>query len=378
MFSIGITVKKELRSILRDKRTLITLLAFPLFIPLIIFLYSYMYESTNDSVRYSIGINYEPNMMEISILDEVNLDYVVVNELEELEELYSKKDIIGYIYYTDDKYYMYVNSNSEDGMYASNYMISYLEGYNNYLAELYLIGEDIDVDLVYDNINYEVIELEGENFLLQMMFVISFTYIIMAIVMATTNMATAATAVEKENGTLETLLTFPVKVKDLIIGKYLAIVIMGIIASIIGLVLALSSLGIAVNTQELFSNISLDISIISIVLSIIVVVLASLFIGGISLVVTSFAKSYKEAQSMCSMLNIVTVIPMFISLLGMNISYWYYLIPIVNYTQILLDIFSGNVDIISILMVVISSIVYVILVIFYILKQYKYEKIFFS
>ena len=39
MFSIGITVKKELRSILRDKRTLITLLAFPLFIPLIIFLY---------------------------------------------------------------------------------------------------------------------------------------------------------------------------------------------------------------------------------------------------------------------------------------------------------------------------------------------------
>ena len=81
---------------------------------------------------------------------------------------------------------------------------------------------------------------------------------------------------------------------------------------------------------------------------------------------------------MCSMLNIVTVIPMFISFFGMNISYWYYLIPIVNYTQILLDIFSGNVDIISILMVVISSIVYVILVIFYILKQYKYEKILFS
>ena len=211
-----------------------------------------------------------------------------------------------------------------------------------------------------------------------MMFVISFTYIIMAIVMATTNMATTATAVEKENGTLETLLTFPVRVKDLIIGKYLAIVIMGIIASIIGLVLALSSLGIAVNTQELFSNISLNISIISIVLSIIVVVLASLFIGGISLVVTSFAKSYKEAQSMCSMLNIVTVIPMFISFFGMKISYWYYLIPVVNYTQILLDIFSGSIDIISILMVVISSIVYVILVIFYILKQYKYEKILFS
>ena len=81
---------------------------------------------------------------------------------------------------------------------------------------------------------------------------------------------------------------------------------------------------------------------------------------------------------MCSTLNMLTVIPMFITILGMEINRWYYLIPILNYTQILMDIFSGNIDIIAILMIIISSLIYVVIVIAYILKQYKYEKVLFS
>ena len=81
---------------------------------------------------------------------------------------------------------------------------------------------------------------------------------------------------------------------------------------------------------------------------------------------------------MCSTLNMLTVIPMFISILGMEISKWYYLVPILNYTQVLMDIFSGGIDIVKILMVIISSIIYVVIVIAYILGQYKSEKVLFS
>ena len=380
MNSIVITIKKELRSILRDRKTLITLLAFPILIPVMIFLYAYMYEDAEDTTKYKIGINYEPNTTEISLMSEANLEYQVYEDKNTLIDAYDNKEIFGYIDYdkNNEKYYLYVNEDSEEGMYVSSYVSSYLEGYNDYLAKLYLIGEDIDVDKAYGNIKYEIVDLEGENFILVMMFTVAFTYIIMSIVMATSNMATTATAVEKENGTMETILTFPVSVKNLIVGKYLAVVIMGITSSLVGLVLTIGSLGIASNSFSVFESINFNVDLVSVLVSLLIVVLASFFIGGLSLAVTSFAKSYKEAQSMCSTLNMLTVIPMFITILGMEINRWYYLIPILNYTQILMDIFSGGINIIPILMVIISSVIYVVLVIAYILGQYKSEKVLFS
>lgn len=379
MYSIWITIKKELRSILRDKKTLMTLLAFPLLIPVMIFLYAYIYESTDDTTKYLIGVNYQPNTTEMTLMEEVYLEAKVYEDKEALEEAYKNGEIVGYIDYQEEnkKYYLYTNEDSEEGMYVSGYVTSYLEGYKEHLAKLYLIGEDIDVDKAYDNLEYEVIDLDGENFILLMMFTVSFTYIVMAIVMATTNMATTATAVEKENGTLETILTFPIKVKDLVIGKYLATVIMGVVSSFVGLILTLGSLEIATNSFSVFKDISFTFHIGSILVAILIVILASFFIAGLSIAVTSFAKSYKEAQSMCSVLNMLTVIPMFISILGMEIQKWYYLVPILNYTQVLMDIFSDNFDIISILMVVLSSLVYVVIVITYILGQYRTEKVLF-
>lgn len=379
MSSIWITIKKELRSILRDKKTLMTLLAFPLLIPVMIFLYAYMYESADDTTKYLIGINYEPNTTEITLMEEVNLEYEVYDDKESLEEAYNAGKISGYINYQEEenKYYLYTNEDSEEGMYVSSYAVSYLEGYNQYLAKLYLIGEDIDVDKAYANLEYEVIDLDGENFILIMMFTVSFTYIVMSIVMATTNMATSATAVEKENGTLETILTFPIRVKELVIGKYLATVIMGILAAFIGLVLTLGSLVIATNSFTVFKDIVFNFNVGSVLVAILVVVLASFFIAGLSMAVTSFAKTYKEAQSMSSVLNMLTIIPMFISILGVEIQKWYYLVPILNYTQVLMDIFSGKFDVFAILMVILSSVVYVVVVITYILRQYRTEKVLF-
>lgn len=379
MSNIWITIKKELRSILRDKKTLMTLLAFPLLIPVLIFMYAYIFESTDDETKYLIGVNYTPNMTEITLMDEAYLEAKVYEDKKALEKAYRKGEIVGYIDYkeNEDKYYLYMNEDSEEGMYVSGYAISYLEGYNDYLAKLYLIGEDVDVEQAYDNLEYEVVDLDGENFILLMMFTVSFTYIIMAIVMATTNMAITATAVEKENGTLETILTFPVRVRDLVVGKYLATVIMGILSSLIGFVLTIGSLEIATSSFSAFKDISFTFHLGSILVAILVVLLASFFIAGLSIAVTSFAKTYKEAQSMCSFLNMLTVIPMFISLLGMEIQKWYYFIPVLNYTQVLMDIFSGNFDVISILIVIFSSLVYVVIVIVYILGQYRTEKVLF-
>lgn len=345
-----------------------------------IFLYAYIYDGQLLENDYWIGINYELNSTEIEFLDEAHLRAKVYKNIDEMKSAYDRGEIFGYIDYlkNENKYVIYTNEDSEDGMYVSNYVSAYLDSYNTYLARLYFIGENVDVDRAYDNFDYEVIDLDGENWMLLLMFTVAFTYIVMAIVMSTTNMATAATAVEKENGTLETILTFPIRSRDLILGKYLATVLMGILSSMIGLLLTVGSLFIATKNFSVFENISYDIGIASILLASLIVIVASFFIAGLAIFLTSFAKTYKEAQSISSVLNVLTVVPMLISLVGMEVRKWYYLIPIFNYTQILMDIFSGNVDFISFLMVVISSFVFVFMVIYLILYHYKTEKVLFG
>lgn len=333
-----------------------------------------------DSNNYLIGVNYKLNSTELTLLSEVNLEAYEYDNVKDMEKDYNNGTILGYIDYDKEnkKYLIYTNEDSEDGMYVSNYVVTYLDSYNDYLAKLALIGEDIDVDSVYNNFSYEIVNLEGENWLLNLMFSMSFTYIVMAIVVATTNMATSATAVEKENGTLETLLTFPVKISDLVLGKYLATVIMGVISGLIGLCLTIVSLYLATSNFSVFQDIDFYLNISSVIFSILIVICASFFIAGLSICLTSFAKSYKEAQSMSSVLNILTVIPMMISLVGISINWFYYLIPIFNYTQCLIDIFSGNFDFVSILLVFISSVVLVVVVILSILRRYRTEKVLFG
>ena len=48
----------------------------------------------------------------------------------------------------------------------------------------------------------------------------AFLFIMMAITVSATYPATDTTAGERERGTLETLLTFPIKSKDIIVGKF--------------------------------------------------------------------------------------------------------------------------------------------------------------
>ena len=59
---ILITIKKELRGIIRDKKSLMMMLVTPILIPIFILLFSYMYETMLDKDEstntYNIGVNY--------------------------------------------------------------------------------------------------------------------------------------------------------------------------------------------------------------------------------------------------------------------------------------------------------------------------------
>lgn len=370
------TIEKELRTILRDKKTLITLLLFPLFIPLFIFIYGEIYNSQNN-VKYNIGINYKLNSIEKDILDNLNVKVKEYNSKKDMKKAYDSSKIVAYIDKKYNNYKIYSNEKDTKSLTASDYLKTYLDTYNKIITSNKLASYGISLNDISNNINYEIISIEKTNYMVSITLNLVISYVIMSIALTVSSVATSTTATEKENGTLETLLTFPITSGELITGKYLATVIAGFISALISLIIAILSFFIAGNKYEIFKN-ALPVSPNIILTAIIIILAASLFISGIAIILTSFAKSFKEAQSQTQLLTLITVIPMLFSLLGLNSKKYFYFIPIINYTEILTNIFENNINLSSILIVFLSTIIYVIIIIYYISKNYKSEKVLFS
>lgn len=376
---IFITIKKELRSIFRDRKSIVRMFLFPLIIPAMIIFYGILYDNIgNEETTYTVGVNYEISEVEKQIADTLNIQYKEYNTKKELENAYQEKQIGGYLIYEDNNYTIYTDQSATSGMTINALLTEYLENYSQYLTNQYLTEERIDLDKAYNHFTYESQDIGESNYFLQVILLVSITYIIMSICLSTSNMATSTTAAEKENGTLETILTFPIKRTELLIGKYLSSAIIGFITSLIGLILMIISLYYSKENYNVFSTINLSIDLSTIIISIIIIFLASFFIASIAFALTCYSKTYKEAQSASQLLNMISIIPMFVNLFETKITYYYYLIPICNYEQILIDLFSNNITLTNLLLTIISTFIYIVVVITYIIKAYNSEKILYS
>lgn len=380
MNNILITLKKELKLITRDKKSLLMMAITPLFIPIFVILMSYIYEEltvNKEDKTYQIGVNYELSSTEKELLsDEVK--YTVYSNLKELEEAYNSNKILAYIVKNNNSYNIYANIQSEDGSMVTSLITNYLDNYNNYLGQNYLVNNNIDLSKVYNNLNYNVTEIKGESIFGNQIILMAITFTIMAITLSCIYTSTDTTAGEKERGTLETILTFPISRKELIFGKYLAISISGIVTLLIGVLLSIVSLYYVKNNFSIYDNVIFNINTITILLTILILLFYTLFISGLCITIASFTKSFKEAQSALTPISLVTCIPMFLEMLSINISGVLSFIPIINHTIVINNILTSSININNILITIISSIIYIIVLLLFINKMYKSEKILFN
>ena len=378
--NIFITIKKELSSIVKDKKTLMILLLTPLLIPMYVILmglmYDTMFEETTDT--YNVGINYELNENEKNLVQDLSLEFEKYNTKEEMQEAFENGDISAFVVLENNNYIISMNPMNEDSSYAGMELETYLSSYNNLLAQNYLLENNINPNQVFNMINIGYEELGGDNSMLDLLITLSFVFVVMFVTLTAISCATASTAGEKENGTLETLLTFPIKSNELIIGKYLAIFISCVMTAIIGIILSIVSLNIAANTFETFKGVALNFGFETIALSMVILISFSLIISGLSIAIASFSKSYKEAQSALQPLSFVVLIPEFMTMFGISTSSTLSIIPVLGHSLILNDIFCNNINYTHIILMLVSSIVYIVILIAYISKQYKSEKILFS
>lgn len=380
MNNILITLKKELKLIIRDKKSLLMMAITPLFIPIFVILMSYIYEEltvNKDDKTYQIGVNYELSSTERELLsDEVK--YAVYSSSKELKEAYNSNKILAYIVKDNNSYNIYANIQSEDGSIVTSLITNYLDNYNNYLGQSYLVNNNIDLSKVYNNLNYNVTEIKGESIFGNQIILMAITFTIMAITLSCIYTSTDTTAGEKERGTLETILTFPIRRKELIFGKYLAISISGIVTLLIGVFLSIVSLYYVKNSFSIYDNVIFNINTITILLTILILLFYTLFISGLCITIASFTKSFKEAQSALTPISLVTCIPMFLEMLNINISGVLSFIPIINHTIVINNILTSSININNILITIISSIIYIIVLLLFINKMYKSEKILFN
>ena len=383
--NILITIKKELRSMFRDKKTMFYIFGFPFVIAFMIFLLGYIEESiaSEDSdTKYHIGINYEVNEIEISLMEENSLIYEYYDSVYEMKEAYHSGEIEAYLDFDTNKnvYYIYSDESMMNSQ-VSTYVMYYLDSYNAYIGNMYLANQGINVETVFNNFTYELKTTDGDDvseneMIIELVMNTSFTYIIMIIAIAAVNMATTAIAAEKENGTLETILTLPITIKELILGKYLATFLIGFIASLAGFVITLSSFGIATNLFTVYEEFSIGFSVV--LLGIMICLLASLFIAALAILLTSSAKSYKEAQASGSLLQTVCIFPLFFSFISFDMSKVLYVIPILSHTIILMELYSGTCNYINLLLTVGSTLIYIVIILFVLIKKFKSEKVLFG
>ena len=373
-------LKKELRELFRDKKSLAMMLVIPIFIPLLVIGMSALFESqvSKDVSEYNkIGFAYEMSETEKSIAEEMNIEIINGTD-EELKQKYDNGEINLYITKQDNKYIINTDG-SDNSTFASSLMETYFNTYKQYLQQSYLQENNMNPNEVLNIITVEENVLEQDNYFADHIKNYAFLFIMMAITVSATYPATDTTAGERERGTLETLLTFPIKSRDIIVGKFLGVTVSSIITGIISLALAIISLMITKNMFSIYDGIDIMYSPITILFAVIVIIAYSFFISGLCIAIASTSKTFKEAQSALTPLTFISFFPGMIAfMMGITTTPILSIVPFLNFTLIFTDINNGTIDLLNIGLMAVSTIVYISFVFAHIIKQYKSEKVLFA
>jgi sodium transport system permease protein len=163
---------------------------------------------------------------------------------------------------------------------------------------------------------------------------------------------------EKERGTMETLLTAPVNRFHILVGKFGVVVLSGILSAIVSMV----GLFIGFKQGEQLPPEFVDVLVkilgwgnIAMMFSLLVPL--TVFFAGILLSVSLSAKTFKEAQSLISPLNVAIILPAAIAMIpGIEMNYTTALIPVLNVSLATKEIIAGTMSL-PLLLVVYTSLI---------------------
>jgi membrane protease YdiL (CAAX protease family)/ABC-type Na+ efflux pump permease subunit len=165
------------------------------------------------------------------------------------------------------------------------------------------------------------------------------------------------TAGERERGTLESLIAAPIPRMRILVGKLVAIVAVAMLTAVVNLVGMSITLWVFQFDRALFGEQGLTLLTVVKILGLLM--LFAVFFSSVLLVITSFARSFKEGQAYLIPLMMVALAPSLISLKpDLELSGLWTVTPLVNIVLLARDVLSGKANWPNVVVTVCSTILY--------------------
>lgn len=147
------------------------------------------------------------------------------------------------------------------------------------------------------------------------------------------------TAGERERGTLEMLLAAPVPRSELLLGKFVAVFSVAVLTALINLTAMILTL-YATGFDRVLVGENVSVMMFAQVLALLVVFAS--FFSAVLLSITSFARSFREAQAWLIPLMLISLAPGILSLMpGVRLSLMLAVLPLVNIVLLGKELFQG-------------------------------------
>lgn len=385
--------KKEILDILRDKKTILMMIVVPLILyPLLFFGAMYLTSSLlNSDTERSYIIGYDND----TEADGVIAFFQQKAPEHEYKLVYMEGDISKL---EDDIVNVYISRSMKDGkpLYEIDYKASetdsqtaagiadkLLSDYRESLRSERFKELGLDEDAVMDPITFEYKDHSSneENAGYLLGYIVPFL-MITSILMGALYPAIDATAGEKERGTLETLLTLPVRNMELIGAKFAATSTVAVAAAILNMV-SMSLMGAyfysTMSTLTDGEPIKLISYLPAVLIMLLCVVVFAMFASAVCLSACIFAKSFKEAQNYTTPVMLVFMICGMAGMIpSLELNNTTALIPVVNIALLISSLFKLHFDLSLIALVLLSNIAYSLLAIVLMTRVFSSEQILFG
>ena len=206
--------------------------------------------------------------------------------------------------------------------------------------------------------------------------------LIVSLMMGTMYPAIDTTAGERERGTLETILTLPVTSRQLIISKFLTVAVIGIVSALLNVC---SMGGIAyymykvMDMQTDAGTFEIARFLPAILVCVLAIFAFSLFVSAVTMCVTAFAKSYKEANNYITPLMLVIMFTGYIGFIpNVELTQTMAMIPVANICLLIRNMLLFKIDYMAIAVVLLSNVAYAILAVLFLSRIYDSEAILFG
>lgn len=396
MKKIGILVRKEVLDILRDKKTLIIMVAVPILLyPAIIIgmvlAMNYVMQSQEEkthtaaySQQYKEEASlfcdvYERNKEELDI----QLKFLAVADKEASKDFYD-----AWIDFSKDEQGIHIKveytSTNQNSEYTENALQKLADRYREKLLTEQLAEKGLTKEFLYP-VTYEaedsvtVSESAGMSIggSIGMMLVIT-------IMLGAFYPAIDATTGEKERGTLETLLTLPVTNFQMIMSKYIAVSLFACVTAVLSLlslggsVLFLLGSALGGSSEEILHFDPLAMAG-WIPLLLLVVIVTALLITAFSMCFCVFAKSFKEANNYITPVMFVVMFASMVAMIpSLQLDYRTSLIPIVNVSLLMKQVLAQQMNLPLTGITIGINFCYSVLIIWILAKMYDSENVLFN